>query len=578
MNRAVAAIEQALGALCAALLAGLVVVIAANVVGRLLGAALAWSQEAAQWLFIALIFLGLPVAARHGQSLAILILDRWLDDRGRALRTLIAEAIGAFVLVKLLLGGRELMMLAGGISTALGLPNAWLYATIPFGAGLTLALRAMRGRVPAVAAIAIGAAATMLALPGGGAGWMIVAFVAALALGVPVWLAMLFAVFAGADAILPGGAVAQNMVRGAGQFLLIAVPLFLVAAGLMNAGGLSARLIDFAAALVGRRRGGLAQVTVVGSALYAGVSGSSNADAALNAKLLVPQMIQRGYPPAYAAAIAAASAALDNVIPPSIAMLILASAINVSIGALFLAGVLPGLVMAAALMIAVAASAPAVVTDDPPPLRRSALRAIPVLLIGVFVVGGLRAGLVTPTESGVLAVLATVALSGRQIARAWWLELKRIAAEAALVGILIGAAMPMSFVIAAEGLAQALAAWVTTLPAWSGILAINLILLLAGMVLDIGAALLILGPLLLPVAVGLGMDPIHYGAMVVVNLMIGGLTPPHGILAFIVAGVSGIPVERIFRALVPFIAALLVALALISFVPAIALGPAWVLG
>ena len=329
----------------------------------------------------------------------------------------------------------------------------------------------------------------------------------------------------------------------------------------MNAGGLTHRLMDFAFRLVGHMRGGFAQVNVVSSGLYAGISGSSYSEAALGTKLLVPQMVRHGYSAPFACAVTAASATVPNVIPPSIALLILAAAANLSVGSLWLAGVVPGLVMIFSLMICIYFIARikgfgiAAERADAADRWRAFGRALPVLGLAVLILGGIRFG-------------------------GLWETLRTAAVEAAMVGLLIGAAAPFAFVLVTEQIPQLITVSVATLSEnpYVVLLLVNLLMLVFGMFLDIGAAILILTPLLMPLVTGLGVDPIHFGIVVVVNLMLGGLTPPVGMLAFITGTISRTPVHEVFRALVPLLAALIAALLVITYVPFVSLGLGWLIG
>ncbi|WP_372922760.1 TRAP transporter large permease, partial [Roseovarius sp.] len=519
---------------------------------------------------------------------------------GRRLAVFSADLITAYTTFLLLSGGITLIDTLGGTNVSLGLPQWARFLPVPLSCGLGLIYLALRGfdegadrwRSP----VAIVLAALLVwgvpehmerALYGfDPALTMAVAFAAAMLIGTPVAFAMLFSAFAAnlAGGFLPEAAVVQNLVNGSSKFLMLAIPFFILAGALMNAGGLTSRLIDFAYSLVGHMRGGLAQVNVVSSGLYAGISGSSYSDAALGAKLLVPQMTKHGYSPGFSCAVTAASATLPNVIPPSIALLLLAAAGNLSVGKLWIAGIVPGLIMAGVLMalifvISVRRGYGAVIQRVSWAQRgRAALVAAPVLMLALLIIVGIRFGVVTPTEAGVLAVVYAFVV-GTVIYRAWTAKglleaLRGAAVEAALVGFLIGAASPFAFVLMAEQVPQSVTAALSGLTSnlFLTLLLVNLLLLLFGLVLDIGAAILILTPLLLPGLVALGLDPIHVGIIIVINLMLGGLTPPVGMLAFIASNVSGTPVHDVFRNLIPFLGALLGALGLITAIPALSLG------
>lgn len=594
-------LDRSIAALATLCLSGLILILLANVTGRyLLGTSLVWAQEAAIWLFIYIIFLGLPLALRTRQHIALTLLRDRLPPAWRPALAILIDGIVAYVTLMLLIAGLELMQRIGGTSPALLLP-VWLkFLFIPLSCLASLLCIALAGFERGIArwqgplSLLLGALLYLLlhqveavSLPAASVGLVMgLGFLATLLLGVPVAFALLFGVFLSGVALplLPPPALVQNLVNGAGKFLLLAVPLFLTAGTLMNAGGLTRRLMDFAFSLVGHLRGGHGQVSVVSSLLYGGISGSSYSEASLSAKLLAPQMIRHGYSPPLACAITAASGVLPNIVPPSVALLILAAAGNLSVGALWLAGIGPGLLLALCLMLAVhllarrQGQAPAGARADGATRLRHGLHAAPVLFLAVVIIGGIRIGAVTPTEAGVLAVTYALLL-GLFVYRAYglrglWDSLERSAQESALIGLLIGAAAPFAFILAAEQVPQDLVRSLTDLTEnpWLILLLTNLLLLLFGMILDIGAAILILAPLLLPVAVAVGIDPIHFGLVIVVNLMLGGLTPPVGMLAFIAATVTETPVHKVFRALLPLLAALLIGLAVVTYVPAVSIG------
>ncbi|KAA3634678.1 MAG: ABC transporter permease [Proteobacteria bacterium] len=594
------------GAVTLALIA-LIVIIFANVVGRYgFNNSITWAAEAAQWLFVAVIFLAVPLAHRTRMHLSIgLFVDR-LPPRSRVVCETISDVIIAYTTIMLLFGGWTIIQMVGGVNYALGLPTWVKFSLIPVACVLGLVYLALRGvdegrdawRGPL--AIGIGTLLylvvnvyELVTIAGADPGLvMALTFVVAMALGSPVAFAMIFSAFAAnlAGGLLPPAAVVQNMVNGATKFLLLAIPFFITAGSLMNAGGLTQRLMDFAFKLVGHLRGGFAQVNVVSSGLYAGISGSSYSEAALGTKLLVPQMVKHGYSAPFSCAVTAASATVPNVIPPSIALLILAAAANLSVGSLWLAGVVPGLVMIFALMLCVYVIARIEKFGTANQRAKAGERwrafgnAMPVLGLAVLILGGIRFGMVTPTEAGVLAVVYGWVL-GMFVYRSYgvrdlWRTLSNAAVEAAMVGLLIGAAAPFAFILVTEQIPQMLTASVATISdnPYVVLLLVNLMMLVFGMFLDIGAAILILTPLLMPLVTSLGIDPVHFGIIVVVNLMLGGLTPPVGMLAFITGSISRTPVHEVFRAMVPLLAALFTALLVITYVPAVSLGLGWLIG
>jgi tripartite ATP-independent transporter DctM subunit len=606
-RRAMDGLDACLTAMAVVCLCGIAIVTLAGVVARyVFNNSFTWTAETGQWLFIYLIFLGVPLAHRMRMHIAVGVIDRILPASMKRAQKVLVDTLVAYTTIALMFGARDVIGLIGGTSTALGIPSWLQYAGIPVSCALGLAYIAMRdldaprGRWTGLSGVLIGALLYValdvhawIGLPQGHAvGVMAFTFALALLMGVPVAFSMLLAVFFAdlSAQTLPAPAVVQNVVRGSGQFLLLAIPLFLLAGSLMNMGGLTQRLIDFAYSLVRHLRGGMGQVTVVSATLYAGISGSSNADAALSAKMLHPAMVRDGYKPAFSAAICAAAALLPNIIPPSIGMLIIAAATGLSVGHLFVAGIVPGLVIAAFLMTAVWLVArrhgygASVARASWGERWRAGRAAIPVMLLALFIIGSLRFGIATPTETGAIAV-AYAFLLGVFVYRSYTMKtlyeaLSGTAVDSALIGLLIGAALPFGFILTTERVPQEVLAFASQWlgEKWTVLLFINLVMLVAGMFLDIGAAILILAPLFLPLVVSVGVDPIHFALIVICNLMIGGLSPPVGILAFIVATVARLEVTDVFRALWPLIMALLCALALITYVPAVSLGLLWLTG
>jgi tripartite ATP-independent transporter DctM subunit len=369
---------------------------------------------------------------------------------------------------------------------------------------------------------------------------------------------------------LPEPAIVSTTVAGMSKFLLLAIPFFLLVGGLLAASGVANQLVRFAASMVGHRRAGLAQTTLLTSVLFSGASGSSVANAAFGASTFQPELVKHGYPPPQAGAIIAATSVLDNVIPPSIAFLILAAATNLSVGSLLVGGFFAGGLMAICLAVAIhltvrqqVAQARATGTER----WKAAVSAIPAFGLGVIVVVGIRVGLVTTTEAAAFAALYTLGLAvwSRLGFGSISLSFRQAATESAAIGLLIGTAGPFAFLLAVDDVSGLLTNFVTLLggSALAVIILSNVILLVAGLALDIGAAILLFGPILLPAAVAAGIDPIHFGVILVVNLMIHGLTPPLGLLIFVVSGVTGVPAPALFRAVVPYLVALLTSLAIL---------------
>ncbi|MBL8698444.1 MAG: TRAP transporter large permease subunit [Alphaproteobacteria bacterium] len=582
-----------------ALLVGIVLDVAAGVVSRyVFNASFRWTEELGFVMFVWLIFFGITRAHRRRQHIAVDVVARSAPAALRPAFEFGANFIVAYTTCVMIFSAWDAATLIGGVLPALGWPTEVRYLPLCATAALGLACLLLReiesgGAVlNMVAAIAFGVAVfvatgvlDLVRIPAlAPTQVMLGAFSVGVLLGAPVGYVLLFSAYLatwGAD-LLPAAAVAQNMINGASKFILLAIPLFLLAGYLMNAGGLTTRLYDLAFALVGHWRGGFAQVNVVNSVLVGGVSGSSSADAAMDTKMLVPQMVRHGYTASFSCAITAASAILPNIIPPSIAMLIYASIAQVSILKLFLAGYLTGLVLAGTLMVCVyVISVRRGYGHDRRWIGRSGLAravraAIPVLVMPLLIVGGIRFGITTATEAGGIAVVYALGLG-------FWLRefrpgdllanLRDAAGDAALIGFLLAVTAPFGYVMISERLPQQVVQWVVSLTTDPLVLLllINLVLLFAGMFLDLAVSILILVPLTVPVVTQMGVDPIHYAIIVIVNLMIGGITPPVGQLVFVTSSIARVPATEVFRASMPFLAALLVGLALITVFPGISL-------
>jgi tripartite ATP-independent transporter DctM subunit len=590
-ERALGRLVAALEVLGAAILAALFLVVMAAVIRRyLFGGGFVGSDELAIWLNVALVAVGAPLAATSALSMRLDAVVRRLPARGRRIAATVADAVAVHGSLVLAVGGAAVVGLVGGTSTVLGLPEWLRFAAFSLGGGLTLLVVLARAALDrgAPAALASGALGLALYLLAQGAAGLavdppsLVAGIVAtlgLLLGAPLPLAFLAAVSATGPfgGLLPEPAIVQNAVSGVSKVLLLAIPFFLLAGELLTAGGLAQRLVRFAAALVGHRRAGLAQTTLLSSVLFSGASGSSIANAAFGAKVMAPALIARGYPKPEATAIVAAASVLDNIIPPSIAFLILATATNLSVGALLVGGFVAGVVLAAALAVGIRLTVRDRVEAAPRATgaerARSFVGALPAIGLGIVVVVGIRFGLVTTTEASALAVAyaLVVCLGLRSLdARSVALAFRRSATEAAAIGLLIAAAAPLAFLLAVDRVSDQVAAMATLLGGgpFAVMLLANLVLLVAGLVLDVGAAILLLAPLLLPVAVAAGLDPIQFGVVLVVNLMIHGLTPPLGILVYVASGITRTPASAVFRAVLPLLGALLAALALLALAAA----------
>nr|WP_319387135.1 TRAP transporter large permease [uncultured Roseibium sp.] len=391
-------------------------------------------------------------------------------------------------------------------------------------------------------------------------------------------LVYLFA--AGQDIGLAGKVLMDGLYS---SFVLLAVPLFIVAANIMNAGTISDRLLQFCIALVGRFRGGLGHVNIVASLIFSGMSGSAVADAAGIGKIIIEMMTKSGhYTRGYAAAITAASATIGPIIPPSIPMVLYALVSNTSIGYLFLGGIVPGLLMGVVLMglnIWLShrrnfALEPAVPLAE---LPRLTVNAFPALLMPAILLYGIYGGVTTPTEAAAVAAFYALILAGlfyRALSLGTlYTILVESARSSAAVGIVIGGALILNYVVASENIPTILAAQLVGLDIHplAFLVMVNVLLLLLGCVLDATTIILVIIPLFIPTCRELGIDLVHFGVVAVVNCMIGLITPPYGILLFVINAVTRIPLNEIIREIWPFLGVLLAALAALILFPGLVL-------
>lgn len=409
----------------------------------------------------------------------------------------------------------------------------------------------------------------------------IVVITALALLGLPIGLSMicgsiLYLWMVGMDM----GTAAEQFLNGMySNYIILAVPLFVLAAEIMNSGSMTERLLRFCNVLVGRFRGGLAQVNVVQSLIFAGMSGSAIADAAGSGRMMQNMMTRENrYTPSYAAALTAVTAVIGPILPPSIPMVIYALVSDASIGYLFLGGVVPGLIMTAMQMLQVGwdARRKNFPVEEPVPLReipRVTWQAFPTLLMPVILLGCIYTGVTTPTEAAALAAAYAVVVSTVIYRSLTWREgynaVLISARTSASIGMMIGGALVFNYVVTIENLPEALRAMLTgwDLSPWQFLLLVNVILLLLGCVLEGTAVLLIIVPVFIPTAQALGIDLVHFGVVVVVNIMLGLVTPPYGLLLFIMTNISGSPMRHIIRDCLPFLGWMVLCLALITFFP-----------
>lgn len=569
-----------------------------------LNASLAWPEEVALWAFGWAVFIGMAVALGRGGHIAIDLASRLLPASWRPAHRFLVTTMIAAASVMLIVHGIDFLSRAMQVSPAMQWPLKYLFLAVPVGGILNLCYLA---RPPAgspawtgLAAIVLGALVYLAVRFGAGlvygeassAAVLMIVGLALIMLEVPIAFALAFGAFA---AFAPLGnmmlvVVTQSMSSSLNSFTLLAIPFFIMAAALMNAGGITTRLVDLATHLVGHLQGGLGQANVVTNTLLGGVSGSSSADASAITKLLVPEMEKRGYGRAFSCALTSAASTLANLIPPGLGLIIYAALASVSVGALFVATIVPGLMAALALAVVVylVSKSRGYGADIPRSTghqRLIALRnAIPALILPLAIVGGVRFGVFTATEAGAIAVVFAILCGGliyrRLTVASFVSSIRESMFDTVAVAVIIAAAAPFAWVLAAEQVPQRLAAALGSLDAGLVVLLllINLFLLFVGLFIEMIAALVILVPILVPMVKAAGYDPIQFGIVLVLNLVIGALTPPLGMLVFITARVGQADVSAVFRAVMPFILALLVVLMLVTFVPALSLGPLWLFG
>jgi tripartite ATP-independent transporter DctM subunit len=413
----------------------------------------------------------------------------------------------------------------------------------------------------------------------------LVIFLGLAALRVPVAFAMyagaiFYLLASGQDLGLVAGQSLNGLFDG---FVLLSVPLFIIAASFMSAGTVTDRLLGFCVAIVGRFRGGLGHVNVVANIIFAGMSGSAIADAAGIGKVIIDMMRKNNrYPDGYAAAITAAASVIGPIIPPSIPMVLYALVSDTSIGYLFLGGVMPGLLLGLLLMLYnyYAATKRNFPRDEIVPLSEIPSRtwyAIPPLMLPVILLGGIYGGATTPTEAAAVAAFYALALAVFAYRAMDWKTYQSLVLDAgrgtAVVGVIIASALLFNYIVASENIPRLVAASLKGLEVapLTFLLWVNVLFLLLGCLFDATTLLLIVIPLFLPAARELGVDLVHFGVVMVVNIMIGLITPPYGVLLFVISGICKIPLRAIIREIWPFIAVEVAGLVAMAAFPSIVL-------
>ena len=408
----------------------------------------------------------------------------------------------------------------------------------------------------------------------------LIAFVLLLVIGVPISISI------GASAVLgclslgyPLVVIGQKMVSGIDSFLLIAVPLFILAGNLMNAGKITEKIFDTAKELVGWIPGGLGHANVVASIIFAGMSGSAVADAGGLGAIEMEAMKKNGYDEDFAGAVTAASSVIGPIFPPSIPLIIYGSVASVSVDQLFMGGVVPGLLMGVLLMVMVLYFA-IVRRYERHPFRlraliRQFLGSIPALITPVIILCGFVVGWFTPTEASSIAAIYSLLIALFLYRTLDWKSFKKCLKDSAISSantlFIIGTSTLFTYVMAMEGISRQFADVILGISSNPNVvlLVINVLLLVLGMVMEPGAILTLMLPVLLPIANGLGLDLVHFGVMVVLNLMIGQVTPPFGVCLFVISDVNKLKLERLYRSILPFLVPLILTLILVTYIPGI---------
>jgi len=562
---------------CATLLAVMVATMLLQVFCRyVLNASLSWSEELTRLLFVWLTFLGFGLAVRRGALPTIFVLGDRVPQR-RLAATLNAARDVMNVAVAL--------SVAASRTPALSLSTAWFPLAVGSG-GTLLAFQLLAKPLAAhsrslaaslgLAVLSALIAACVAVLPAGFTpvrAVMFTVFCVLSVLGVPIALGLAGAAFVG---VADGGlanmeAIARQLYDGVNSFLLLAIPFFMLTGVVMSSGGLAERLVAFAQALVGWMRGGLAQVDIIVSAIFADISGSAVGDAVSVGGVLIPQMIRRGYPPTFAAAVQAAGGTLGLLFPPATALIVYSSVTDVPISALFAAAVIPALIVTAMFMAVNGVMARRLGLTPAAgfaagEISRSLARAVLPLLAIVIIIGGILGGVFTPTESGVVAVaysllVALAAMRSLRLRAVPNLLIEASVGTARVTSILAGAA-GVGWLLTLTGIPAAISAVLLhniSNPV-IGVLAINAIFLLMHTVMEAAPAIVVVTPILLPAIASLHIDPIHLGILIMINSGIGMILPPMGILTFLTASIAGVGAGEAFRAVMPYAAALILVL------------------
>jgi tripartite ATP-independent transporter DctM subunit len=571
-------------------------VVGLQVVGRhILHQPIPWTEEIARLLLVWLMCVGGVAALRHAQHPRVTALVRLVSEARRAAidRGLRLVLIG-FFLALVVPAYRLTAASVGERLPASGLSGAWISVLLPIALVLMSlvlveqfrrdGLDAWRDR-PAVAwslgAAGVAIASVLIPLVAGAAPLvvLVVGFLATAALGVP--LAFTLALTSLTYLVGIGGVsliiLPIKILGGVDSFVLLAIPLFILAGALMESGGISERIVDLAMAIVGRVRGGLAMVTVVAEILFSGISGSTAADVSAISSLLVPSMRKAGYSGPESVSIVASASAMGILVPPCLTMVVLGSLVNLSIVTLFLAGFIPAFILAAALIVLIATRArrqnwPVSGRASNADLARAARRAAVPLGLPVLLFGGIFTGATTVTEAALIAVVYAL-LTGIFIGGVRPADLVRQLAQSGVVTAttlwVLAAASAFAWILVREWVPQTLGEWIGNAGAGrTGFLAMTVVIfVLIGALLEGLPALLIFGPILFPISRAVGIDPVHYGIVIVAAMGIAFFLPPVGVGLSIAASVARVDIDAVSRTYVPYLVALLAGLAVIAAFP-----------
>ncbi len=414
---------------------------------------------------------------------------------------------------------------------------------------------------------------------------LLIPFLAFSFLGMPIFISMGISSFIYILTFhdkIPLLVIPTNMIGMLDSYGFLAIPFFFLAGDLMNTGGITKRLVDFAAALVGHIKGGLSHVSIIANMIMAGVSGSAIADASATGSVLIPAMKKDGYPAAYSAAVVAAAATIGPIIPPSIPMVIYGLLVNVSIGKLFLAGAVPGFLMGLYLiitsyLISKKRNFPARPRATFQQMVLALLRSSFAIMMPLIIILGIVMGIVTPTEAGVVAVFYALFVGIFIYRELHWKDIPKIFTESMIsssyIMIILASSGVFSWLIASMGAGEILVRFFTSMSTnkWVILAILNVFFLLWGCVLDPNTGLVVVVPMLMPLIEKLGIDPVHFGVVIILNLMIGLVTPPVGFLAYLTTTIAGAKFEQVVKESWVFILALILALITSTFFPGLVL-------